>query len=403
MANAYKYMQQMNNFDTSLQSEQLKDQAKEQLKQVKEGVGELVGVPSSEALAKNALFSQGTKNLVKRFLKTGNDDIDGKVGDIIDGINEETNPFDAGSELAKNLANQGIRMAKSKIQQAISGAQAEQTDPGDPAINGSSIVDNIPKTSEIDSTIMNRAFDPDLADPDMIARGYDGRPPAASISGKQEYFPETDEMAEPSMENLFDTSSRVLSGVRGSDIWTNSNTIPDKIVSLARANKGMSSSNRIGDLINQAKENVSSAEGPESMAAQQLQKLNSDISDPGSLVKSAADNVGDIMPADAADLVPDSIQSVADSAQTLIDGVPAAIGDAVSGISDAVSGGLAAGDTALEGIGAALDSTGILAPIGALLGLAGLGTSIGLPLADHGAGQINYKDIAIPSYNPGID
>lgn len=151
-------------------------------------------------------------------------------------------------------------------------------------------------------------------------------------------------------------------------------------VAMARANPSNSTSNQLGDLLRQGNAEIgSTADAESSQIGESLENL---ASTGRSLIEPAI-----------ADAVPDSLQAV-------VAPVASAATDALSGLTGGASDAILGATSVEEGIGAALDSTGVLAPIGALLGLLGVGGSL-TGILDHHASKPSFNG-AMPVFEPGV-
>lgn len=156
-------------------------------------------------------------------------------------------------------------------------------------------------------------------------------------------------------------------------------TAQDQVdVAMARLNPSGSTSTRIGDLLRGNVDIPSTADAETSQIGQAVDNL---ASTGRSLIEPAI-----------ADLVPDSLQGAAST-------LTGAASDALTGLSGA-SDAILGASSVEEGIGAALDSTGVLAPIGALLGFLGIGGSLA-GILDHHASRPSFGG-AIPAFEPGL-
>lgn len=149
-------------------------------------------------------------------------------------------------------------------------------------------------------------------------------------------------------------------------------------VALARLNPSGSTSTRIGDLLRGNIDIAPTADAESSQIGQTVENL---ASTGKSLLNPAI-----------ADVIPDSLEGAASS-------LSGAAGDALAGLSSAADAVIGASSVE-EGLGAALDSTGIFAPIGALLGFLGVGGSLA-GILDHHASKPSFGG-AMPAFEPGI-
>lgn len=445
---SFNYFNQLEAYNQARQLYETYRQDKDEILSAKDDTAGGLSLATSSELLQKSLTSDSFKNGLKNLLKTGNDDIDNAVKNTIDNISSESNPVQVISDLTSNIrpvlqarASQFVRNGISKLlgreplEVKGSGAQTSEInstvqnpafeDMDTPYSTDLSIPepDRPMATNEIDQIyedVLNRV--PQGIPEDLIPEGAGSRLTSltSNVSDRignlsndlsnrasgvlEDVQNRTNALSNDLVENLQSAQNR-LQGVASQVSDTVQNTVQDGLsntlgniqsrlqnlqsqlsdqvdVNLARLNPSGSTSNQIGDLL---RGNINIPSTSEA----QTSSLSDGVDN---LISSGRNLLNNVVP-DIADTIPDSIESVASN-------VASNVGDAVSTGLSTASEALAGGATAEEAVGAVLDSTGILAPLGALLGLFGLGGSLA-SILDHHASRPNFGG-AMPAFEPGL-
>ena len=273
MADTLDFLNQLSNYNAQVagetESDELKDQAKDRLD---ETLSATLGLPSAQFLL--------TRDVVQNTLKQVGNKI---LGGAQDTVREAVQNVARGDFNALRQMNFGLD------------ARSEQ-------------LATRPSIGDLNQTFVNEAFAPELADPELVARGVGAavREPLARAV--------TD--AEPQLPDVFGDAGRVLTGARGSSIFRNpeagangqgdvalnredAQRLADRNrlfedddneplfadqpdVALARANPGQSTSNQIGDMLRQEQQARTQTQpaNPEPPAEPANTSVNSNTSAP---------------------------------------------------------------------------------------------------------------------------
>ena len=341
-----------------------------------------LGLPASLAVAGKSLGSKVVKDFIKGKLKTGDDEIDKAVGDTID--NEE-NPLDLVSKLSKIFkaragarANELVNQAKSTVRRALNGENT--TEPS-----------SAPE-SEINATFQNPIYDANSVDPVEEATTEAPEVPIDDSTmlemndlapeRLQSFLEDPTDLGNGMSNRLFDA----LSGMRQRLASRGVLQTAENQVARPPDQPGVSS-NRIGDAIRQAQN-----QDVENPSSEQQARQNADDNDteaPQTESTSSAD-VSENPPVDGT--VEDPAVATSTTTRELAT-TAGETGEEVGGeVTPLVTG---------EAVGEGLDATGILAPIGALVGVASLIGSL-FGIIHHKAEVPNLNNLPVPVFEPGI-
>jgi hypothetical protein len=459
---SFNYFNQLEAYGQARQLYETFQQDKDEILSAKDDTAGGLGLASSGELLQKSLNSQTFKDGLSKLLKTGNNDVDSAVKNSIDNITTDSNPTEVLSDLATNLkpvlqsrALGFVRGAFSKLM-GREPLQVGEGRVGDSELN--STVQNRAFEENNDAPFDMNMSEIPQADPEAPTAQTDQEAPMAQTDPEA---PMAEEDADAVYDAVLrggrggqdipddlipeGAGSRVLNGVsdrvsnlsqevsnrasgvledipnriseQTGDLVENLQTIPGRLqslmsqgasnisqnvqsrlqglqsqaqdqadVALARLNPSGSTSNQIGDLLRGNVNIASTSEAESSGIGSTLENLGSTVAQGGrDMLNSVAPQV--------ADVIPDSVESAVSSG---VDQAGDALATGLSTASDALLGG----SSVEEAVGAALDSTGVLAPIGALLGLFGLGGSLA-SILDHHASRPSFNG-AQPTFEPGL-
>lgn len=140
------YLNELSDFNAELQQKQAVDENKTlEYENLKNGLIEGLGLPSSFGIGSSALSSEGVKSALKQLLKTGNDDIDSATSDLIDG----GNPVDIASKLISQKITQPMKDAYGSLKDKLTNTMNEGPEEGtlDPLSRVQSFVNRVQDSS----------------------------------------------------------------------------------------------------------------------------------------------------------------------------------------------------------------------------------------------------------------
>lgn len=390
---SFNYFNELEAYNQARQLYETYEADKDSLIATKDDTVGGLGLAGSGEILSKSLLSDTVKTALKNALKTGNNDVDSAVEKTVGDISADSNPIDVVSNLISQIKPIFQQSAGDFVRSAIARItgrpQVQSEIFGSDRPSAYSSMDVVRAESNIDQTFQNPVFDAgDLVDGESegvldslsskagsLANEIQARASGVAedaISKVSQAFGNLRQRASGILE---DTQSQAQDAV--SRIQNFASDQAD--VAMARLNPSGSTSNQIGDLLRQGNININQTSEAESS------DLSSTIDDLASTGKSLIDPT-------ISDTIPDSIQSAISST---VDGAS----DALSGITSGVSDALLGASSVEEGVGAVLDGTP-LAPLGILIGLLGLGGSLG-GILDHHISKPSFNG-ATPAFEPGL-
>ena len=358
----------LSRYEQELQLKQTLQNEKDQIATIETETGSGLGLPISSYIGEKALTSQGAKDALKTYLKTGNDEVDKQIADLIDNP-KSANPIDFVKSISKTLGNKAketvgdlVNNTSGEGNSILSGVRSRLRDVGDIRNDLSDGGDNF--ISNLRTNISQGARR-------LLARS---NPQVLEDNGIQMRTLSSDINA--TFRNpAFDPESLEEDNQAAS---ANSDV---RDVFMARENPSNSTSNQIGDMLRQQR-----SEDITPTSSQQTEEINADLTNPSVDTTATTDTIDPEAPSPAIAAEPTE-ESITGNVENLVNTAGSTAADTVS--------------SALEDASAVLDSDPITGILGGILGLGGIvGSLVGL-FQKH-SHEVNPNGIGLPAFTPGL-